>query len=314
MAERFFRRFDKEGRGQIGREPVMEMLRLLGKLVTPLPTSERLVRLYEDVLDPDGDKAITQHDFETLVLRFFCKEGQAPAQDRSFLLQDKASIQLEASQDRSFLLKNEASVQVEASPGIFSVPVQRPPQLQQSEQDLRSTAANSLVKPQAPRQANAPPQPDQHLQAIRVSTLPPNKVDLGSNPGVRSSLASGQETHTLYKSEYDDPKRYSPAEVYSRGKVYTSPSQSPAQVLRVERLDQAQKLLDSFEPRGSDRMYTRDLGSFIAGLNAIFGINSDLSPEEIRQYANSLDYHATGFIEKNEIREKVILATLRQIE
>ena len=71
LASKLFNIMDRNGSGTIERDEVIEMLRQIERIVTPLPTSEALIRHYEIVLDTDGNSKITPKDFENLVLKYF---------------------------------------------------------------------------------------------------------------------------------------------------------------------------------------------------------------------------------------------------
>ena len=75
IAEKLWKICDRNGSGYIEREEVVNMFNQLNRVISPVQVSERTIASYERILDADMNGKITQSDFETLVLRYYCGSG-----------------------------------------------------------------------------------------------------------------------------------------------------------------------------------------------------------------------------------------------
>lgn len=75
LAQKLFKRFDRTGSGVIDKTELTEIMRTLGGFVKPMSSDDEIGSM-KRVLDSDGNNIVTPADFEMLVLRYFCGQGE----------------------------------------------------------------------------------------------------------------------------------------------------------------------------------------------------------------------------------------------
>lgn len=353
FADRLFRRFDRAGLGVLNREQIMQMLMQIDRLVTPLPTSEPLVRHYEDVLDRDKDGKVTKKDFRALVLNYFCEQVpsklispdhvpiiEQPRSSGRMYLDAGARKPTDKYTDKGFF-HQDASNQFEDHLAVQARPVNlSAPRL---EQDVRTN------QPMTDR-SFAPPSSSQEDSRFRSSLQEPRRLEL--KPGhqetyvqrtdLGNQLTENQYGHEKYtrvsitQSRVDlgnrtsgstdhlgqpDPSVYRSIELnpsdYSPHATYSrtvaQEAFSSEQALYAKRLEAADQLWRRFDPYDKKVINTQDLGRYITELYAAMQANFSPSSSDIHHYIHALDPSGRGQVERDIIHEGLVLPLLREI-